>query len=238
MMRRMMRMRMRTESRRGGERQRTTSAAQRHRPSLAETYYFRRGYDHIRKNDPRLRPILDARGVLEFKPEGNPFESLVESILSQQLAGTAASAIIRKVRALFPDGELEPERIHSIDPEQLRAAGVSPQKLGYLRDLSARVLDKRLELYLLESMPDEEVIEVLDKVKGIGPWTAHMFLIFNLGRPNILPVDDYGIRASMQTVYGLAELPKPVDIERLAERWHPFCSVASLYLWRARDKED
>jgi DNA-3-methyladenine glycosylase II len=208
------------------------------RPSLADGRHFRRGYAHIRKNDPALKPILDARGLLDFKPgEGEPFESLVESILSQQLAGTAATAIIGKVRALFPGGELWPERLHAVDPRQLRAAGVSPQKLTYLKDLSARVLDKRLDLESLQSMADDEVIEVLDEVKGIGRWTAHMFLIFTLGRPNVLPVDDYGIKASVRHVYGLSELPRKADIERLAERWRPFCTVASLYLWHARDKE-
>lgn len=207
------------------------------RPSLADGGHFRRGYAHIRKNDPALKPILDARGLLDFKPEGEPFESLAESILSQQLAGTAAAAIIRNVRALFPGGELQPGRVHAVDPRRLRTAGVSPQKLTYLKDLSARILDGRLDLGSLGSMADEEVIEVLDEVKGIGPWTAHMFLIFTLGRPNVLPVDDYGIKASVRHVYGLAELPRKADFERLAERWRPFCTVASLYLWHARDKE-
>jgi len=175
--------------------------------------------------------------VLKFTPEGEPFESLVESILSQQLAGSAASAIIKKVRALFPDGRLEAKRVHRIDGRKLRAAGVSPQKLTYLKDLSARVVEKRLDLDALVSLPDEEIVRVLDEVKGIGPWTVHMFLIFTLGRPNVLPVDDYGIRMSVQRIYGLPELPKKADIEKLAENWHPYCTVASLYLWHARDDE-
>jgi len=203
--------------------------------SLADARAFRAGYAHVRKSDPKLKPILDARGILEFKPEGEPFESLVESILSQQLAGSAASAIIKKVRALFPDGELEANRIHSVEARKLRTAGVSPQKLTYLKDLAGRVVEGRLDLEALESMPDEEIIEVLDEVKGIGPWTVHMFLIFTLGRPNVLPVDDYGIRTSIQHVYGLSELPKKADIERLAEKWHPYSTVASLYLWHAKD---
>jgi len=205
--------------------------------SLGDARAFKAGYAHIRKSDPKLKPILDARGVLEFKPEGDPFESLVESILSQQLAGSAASAIIKKVRALFPDGELEAKRIHRIDGRKLRAAGVSPQKLSYLKDLAARVAEGTLDLAALESMPDEEIIEVLDEVKGIGPWTVHMFLIFTLGRPNVLPVDDYGIRMSVQRIYGLGELPKKADIEKLAEKWHPYSTVASLYLWHAKDNE-
>jgi DNA-3-methyladenine glycosylase II len=206
--------------------------------SLAKKEAFKAGYAHIRERDPKLRPILEARGVLEFKPEGDPFESLVESILSQQLAGSAASAITKKVRALFPGGQLDAKRMHRIDPKKLRAAGVSPQKLSYLKDLSARVVKGTLDLKSLESMADEEIIEVLDEVKGIGPWTVHMFLIFTLGRPDVLPVGDYGIQTSVQSVYGLAELPKKADIERLAERWHPYSTVASLYLWHAKDRPE
>jgi 3-methyladenine DNA glycosylase/8-oxoguanine DNA glycosylase len=146
--------------------------------SLGDVRAFKAGYAHIRKSDPKLKPILDARGVLEFKPEGEPFESLVESILSQQLAGSAASAIIRKVRALFPDGELEAKRMHRIDGRKLRSAGVSPQKLTYLKDLSSKVVEGSLDLETLESMPDEEIIEVLDDVKGIraldGPHVPHI----------------------------------------------------------------
>lgn len=205
--------------------------------SLGDARAFRAGLAHIRKRDPVLKPILDARGVIKFTPEGEPFESLVESILSQQLAGAAASAIIRKVRALFPDGKLEAKRVNRIDAKKLRAAGVSPQKLSYLKDLSARVVEGRLDLEALESMTDEEILEVLDEVKGIGPWTVHMFLIFTLGRPNVLPVDDYGIRMSVQRIYGLPELPKRAQIEKLAEKWHPYSTVASLYLWHAKDNE-
>jgi DNA-3-methyladenine glycosylase II len=205
--------------------------------SLADPRVFKQGFDHVRNSDPVLKPILDARGVLSFKPEGEPFESLVESILSQQLAGSAASAIIRKVRALFPDGVLEAKRVRRVDATKLRAAGVSPQKLTYLKDLSSRVVEERLDLEALGAMPDDEIMEVLDEVKGIGPWTVHMFLIFTLGRPNVLPVDDYGIKASIQSVYGLAGLPKKAEIERLAEKWEPFCTVASLYLWQAKDNE-
>jgi len=205
--------------------------------SLGDPRTFRAGYAHVRRSDAKLKPIMDAQGVLAFKPEGEPFESLVESILSQQLAGAAASAIIRKVRALFPDGKLEPNRIHRVDARKLRAAGVSPQKLSYLKDLAARVVDGRLDLEALATLPDERIIEVLDEVKGIGPWTAHMFLIFTLGRPDVLPVDDYGIRTSVQRVYGFSQLPKKAEIEKLAEKWRPYSTVASLYLWHMRDNE-
>jgi DNA-3-methyladenine glycosylase II len=206
--------------------------------SLGDARTFRAGFAHVRKADPTLMPILDARGVLKFKPQGEPFESLVESILSQQLAGAAASSIIKRVRALFPEGKLEAKGMRRIDARKLRAAGVSPQKLSYLKDLSARVVDGRLDLEALESMSDEEIMETLDEVKGIGPWTVHMFLIFTLGRPDVLPVDDYGIRMSVQRIYGLPQLPKRAEIEKLAEGWHPYSTVASLYLWHAKDNEN
>lgn len=205
--------------------------------SLADAKTFRAGYHHIRKSDPALRPLLEAKGVMKFEPEGDPFEALVESILSQQLAGAAASAIIKKVRTIFPDGELDAASMHKVSPARLRAAGVSPQKLGYLKDLSERVVEGRLDLSSLSSMGDDEIIEVLDEVKGIGPWTVHMFLIFTLGRPDVLPVDDYGIRTSIMRVYRLRELPKKSTIEKLAEKWRPYSTVASLYLWHARDSE-
>jgi DNA-3-methyladenine glycosylase II len=205
--------------------------------SLGDARAFKAGFAHVRKSDPKLKLVLDARGVIKFKPEGKPFESLVESILSQQLAGSAAAAIIKKVRALFPDGKLEADRILHVDATKLRSAGVSPQKLSYLKDLSARVVEGRLDLEALESMSDEEVMKVLDEVKGIGPWTVHMFLIFTLGRPDVLPVDDYGIRMSVQRIYGLPLLPKKAEIERLAEKWHPYSTLASLYLWHAKDNE-
>ena len=204
--------------------------------SLADRRMFRAGFEHIKKNDTVLRPILDGRGEIRFEPRGGLFESLVESILSQQLAGAAAEAIIKKVRAIFPDGDLEPNKIRRTDARRLRAAGVSPQKLSYLKDLSTRMVEGRLDLEGLRSQPDQKIVETLDEVRGIGPWTAHMLLIFTLGRPDVLPVDDYGIRKSIQLVYDLADLPKREAIEKLAEKWHPYCTVASLYLWHAKDR--
>lgn len=212
-------------------------AGRRRAGSLADRATFEAGYSHIKARDPLLRPILDAKGVLDFSPGGDPFESLVESILSQQLAWSAASSIIERVRGLFPGGRITAAEMKGVRPTRLRMAGVSPQKLTYLKDLAGRVAGGRLDLAPLREMSDEEVVDALDEVKGIGPWTAHMFLIFTLGRPDVLPVDDYGIRASAQRVYGLPGLPARADLERLAQRWRPYCTVASLYLWHARDGE-
>lgn len=205
------------------------------RPTLSDERVFREGFRHVRESDPRLRPILDAQGPIRFKTEGEPFESLVELVLSQQLAGSAASAIIKKVRGLFPDGQLEPERIGRTDGRRLRAAGVSPQKLTYLKDLSKHVVRGKIDLGSLDSKPDGEIIEILDRVKGIGQWTVQMFLIFTLGRPDVLPVDDYGIKTSVKRIYRLRDLPNKAKLEKLGEKWEPYRTVASLYLWRAKD---
>jgi DNA-3-methyladenine glycosylase II len=207
------------------------------RLSLADPKNFRAGYLHVLKVEPKLRPILKKKGVLKFEAGGDPFEALVESILYQQLAGSAAAAITKKVRALFPKGKFEAGKMHRLEAGKLRSAGVSPQKLSYMKDLSARVVDGRLDLTSLESMSDEEIMTVLDEVRGIGPWTVHMFLMFTLGRPDVLPVDDYGIRASVQRIYRLREMPKKEKIEKIAAKWHPYCTVASLYLWHAKDNE-
>ena len=178
---------------------------------------------------------MEEHGVIRFRPEGGIFESLVESILSQQLAGPAASAIIGKVRAIYPGGALEPTAVYRTPPGKLRAAGVSPQKLGYLKDLSGRVVKGKIDLEAVREMSDEEIVATLDEVKGIGPWTVHMLLIFTLGRTDVLPVDDFGIRKGVQRLYSLPEMPKKADIEKLAEKWRPYRSVASLYLWRHKD---
>ena len=205
--------------------------------SLSDPVFFRKGYNHIRRSDPKLKPLLEKHGPIGFKPQGEMFESIVESILSQQLAGAAAEAIIRRVRATHPEGKLIPEHLHSTTAAKLRRAGVSPQKLSYLRDLTSRLTRGSLELESLRRRPDEEIIRILDEVKGIGPWTVQMLLIFTLGRTDVLPVDDYGIRRGISQIYGLGVLPKKAEIEKLAENWHPYCSVASLYLWRHKDSQ-
>jgi len=207
------------------------------RESLSNPKVFKRGYDHIRKSDPVLGKVLEKHGPLKFRAEGDLFEALVESILSQQLASPAANSIIRKVRAIYPEGKLEAEAVYKTPARKLRAAGVSPQKLAYLKDLSKRVSRGSIELESLREMEDEEIIRILDEVKGIGPWTVQMLLIFTLGRADVFPLDDLGVKKGVQSVYSLAEMPKKVEMERFAENWHPYSTVASLYLWRHKDIE-
>lgn len=179
---------------------------------------------------------MDKHGVIKFKAEGELFESLVESILSQQLSWASASSIIKKVRALYPDGELEATALYRTPTRKLRSAGVSPQKVGYLKDLSSKVAKNQIDLEALRSMNDDEIIRILDAVKGIGPWTVQMLLIFTLGRADVFPVDDLGIRKGVQAVYSMKDLPKKGEMESLSETWRPYRSVASLYLWRHKDE--
>ena len=205
-------------------------------PTLADPELLRDGIEHVRRSDPALKRLVDAQGVLTFKPQGRAFQSLVESILSQQLNGKVADLIISRVNSLFLPGRLSPEKLYRMPPARLRKTGVSPQKLGYLKDLSARIVGGRLDLRHLSEKSDELILRELDEVKGVGPWTAHMFLMFSLGRPDVLPVDDYGIKKAMSEVYRLPSLPNRGTIESIARPWHPFSTVACLYLWRHKDE--
>jgi DNA-3-methyladenine glycosylase II len=190
---------------------------------------------HLSRADPVMRKLVEDQGRIDFEPRGMVFRSLVRSILSQQLNGNAASMIISRVNRLFLPGRITPEKLARVRPAGLRRAGVSPQKVTYLKDLASRVVDGRLDLRSLDEKRDEHVIEALDEVRGVGRWTAQMVLIFSLGRPDVLPVDDYGIKIAIKSVYGLGQLPKPRQIEEMAHPWHPYSTVASLYLWRHKD---
>ena len=189
---------------------------------------------HLRRTDPVLGGIIDRVGEyrIEFrKPE---FESLVRSIVYQQLSGRVASVIFGRLLQAV-GGKLTPDNILKLRPARMRALGLSTQKTAYIRDLARHTRDGRVIFKELGSLADHEVIERLTQVKGIGVWTAHMFLIFALRRPNVLPTGDLGIRSAIRKAYGLSDLPKPSEMESLAERWHPYCTVASWYLWRSLD---
>jgi 3-methyladenine DNA glycosylase/8-oxoguanine DNA glycosylase len=161
------------------------------------------------------------------------FYSLARSIVYQQLAGSAAQAILGRVEALFPKQCMTPETLLELDDALLRAAGLSQNKLAALRDLAAKCLDGTVPTKRkLAAMADEEIIERISQVRGIGRWTVEMMLLFRLGRPNVLPVDDYGVRKGMQRLYRLRELPDKVAMRRRARKWEPWRSVASWYLWR------
>jgi DNA-3-methyladenine glycosylase II len=207
------------------------------RAHLGDSREFRRGFDHIKKKDPKLGRVLEEHGVIKFTPQGEMFEALVESILSQQLASASADSIIRKVRALYPEGKLEAVSMSKTPSRKLRSSGVSPQKQTYLKDLSTRVAKGKIDLESLRGKDDEEILTILDEVRGIGPWTVQMLLIFTLGRTDVMPVDDLVLRKRIQSLYSLEEMPKKAEIERLSESWKPYRTVASLYLWRHKDTE-
>jgi len=193
------------------------------------------GANHIARVDPKLRRLVKKHGPIEFTTEDDPFESLVKSIIFQQLNGRAATLIFEKLKALLAAEVIDAPSLHKLPVSSLRKVGVSPQKICYLRDLSSKVVRGKLNLEDLKNMPDDEIIQILDEVKGIGPWTAHMFLLFTLGRPDVLPIDDLGIRTSIRKVYSLRQLPDGKRIRKIAKKWHPYCSVASLYLWHSKD---
>ena len=189
---------------------------------------------HLRQCDPRLDELIRRAGPL--RPHWHPacFETLARSIVFQQLNGRAASTIFNRLAAACGD-EVSPETLLRLTPARMRKLGVSPQKTTYLRDLARRTASGELDFAELPRLSDAAVIERLTVVKGVGVWTAQMFLIFALRRPDVLPTSDYGIRVAMKNLYELPDLPKPPQMEERARPWRPWASVACLYLWRSLD---
>lgn len=195
---------------------------------------WRAAVRHLRRVDPVLARVIDVVGPCRFRPrsEGTHFDALVRAIVYQQLSGKAAATIHARLLALYGGRSPTPEEILGTADAALRAAGLSRQKSSYLQDLAARTVDGRLPLWRLGRLSDEEILSALTAVKGVGRWTAQMFLLFRLGRPNVLPDGDLGIRKAIQRAYGLVSLPTPRDVRRLGSAWDPYCSVAAWYLWR------
>jgi DNA-3-methyladenine glycosylase II len=187
---------------------------------------------HLRRSDPVLAGIIDRVGDYRIEFRDPDFETLVKSIVYQQLSGRVANVIFGRL-ARAAGGKITPENILKLRPARMRAVGLSGQKTEYIRDLARHTRDGRVRFEELPELPDEEVMARLTAVKGIGVWTAHMFLIFALRRHDVLPTGDLGIRNAIRKAYGLKALPLPGEIESMAERWRPFCTVASWYLWRS-----
>jgi 3-methyladenine DNA glycosylase/8-oxoguanine DNA glycosylase len=193
--------------------------------------------DHLAAADPKLAKLIALAGpfTLELRTMHNLFEELSRNIIYQQLHGNAARAIHERVRALFRGRRLRPQELLDTTDEALLGAGLSRAKVAALKDLSVKTIDKTVPQTLarLERMEDEEIIERLITVRGIGRWTVEMLLIFRLGRPDVLPVGDLAIRKGYALAYGLKAMPTPKELTLRAEPWRPFRTVASWYLWRA-----
>ena len=201
-----------------------------HRPALS----------HLRRADPVLAEIIARVGPyrMEVRRAGTHYDALIRSIVYQQLSGKAAGTIHRRFCELYPGKRPRAERVLESTDVQLRSAGLSRQKIGYLRDLSARVVDGTLPLAHLGRLSDDAIIEHLVQVKGIGRWTVQMFLMFRLGRPDVLPELDLGVQNAIQRAYGLSKRPAPKDVLAIGEKWRPHASVASWYLWRSLENGD
>jgi len=195
---------------------------------------MQKAVNHLKKSDPILRAIIERVGPcrMEFGPP--EFSSLAESIVYQQLNGKAAATIFQRFAALAGE-PLTAEGILRLTDEQMRSVGLSKQKAAYLKDLAKKTAVGLLDFARLPDLSDEEVIKHLTQVKGIGVWTAHMFLMFTLKRPDVLPTGDYGVQAAIKKHYKKRKLPKPHIMEKIAKPWAPYRSVACWYLWRSLD---
>ena len=201
-----------------------------------------RAFEHLSGCDPILGALVTAHGPLdeEERRRGRPddaYGALLRAIVGQQLSVKAARTIYDRLCALYGDRTPTPRELIDTDPEELRTVGLSRAKAAYLRDLAEHVEDGELDLERLPELPDDEVSEQLIAIKGLGRWTVDMFLMFHLGRPDVLPVGDLGIRRAVQIAYGLEELPAPAELTRIAELWRPHRTLACLYLWASLDNE-
>ena len=196
--------------------------------------------EHLSKADDVMAKLIEEHGPLdlEARRRGRPadaYGALLRSIVGQQLSVKAARTIYERLLDLFDGTTPTPDQLLAADPEAMRAAGLSRPKVSYIRSLASHVVEGELHLGSLDEMSDTEVIAELTAVKGLGEWTAHMFLMFHLRRPDVLPVGDQGIRRAVERLYGLEGIPDAATLERLGERWAPYRTLASLYLWHSLD---
>jgi DNA-3-methyladenine glycosylase II len=193
---------------------------------------MRKAIEHLKNADPVMAEIITRVGPLRIQYREPGFQTLVRSIVYQQLSGKAALTIFNRLTAKAGD-PLTPEAILRLRRATLRSIGLSQQKANYVRDLALRTREGEIDFACLKALADHEIVSHLTRVKGVGVWTVHMFLIFALRRPNVLPTGDLGVRAAIKKAYNLPALPKPEEIEKIAQTWHPFCSIASWYLWQS-----
>ena len=193
--------------------------------------------DHLRKHDPVLAAVIERSPVCDIKPHGDYFQALSGSIIGQQLSVKAAATIRNRFAALGGNTYPRPQQVLKFEVDTLRETGLSGAKVKYVKDLAEHVIDGRLDVEHLPELPNEEVLTELTDIKGVGEWTAHMFMIFCLGRLDILPTGDLGVRKGVQALYNLPELPTPLEMQTIAERnsWTGYESVAAWYIWRSLD---
>src|ERR1700689_5736402 len=190
---------------------------------------------HLKKADPVLAAIIERAGAYKIHYREPGFETLVRSITNQQLNGTAAATIFGRLQAAAKVDPLTPESILKLRPARMRALGLSGQKMKYIRELARMTRSGEVDFEGCAGLEDAAVVEHLTRVKGVGVWTVHMFLMFALGRHDVLPTGDLGIRMAMKKAYGLENLPKPAEMEKIAAPWRPYSSIACWYLWRSLD---
>lgn len=189
--------------------------------------------DHLRKSDPLLAPLINIHQPPSLNPCTSPFLSLTKSIIFQQLATNAAKSIYTRFVTLCGDeSQVNPDNVLSLTPQKLREIGVSGRKASYLHDLAEKYQNGSLSDTSILEMNDDMLMKNLIAVKGIGVWSVHMFMMFSLHRPDVLPVGDLGVRKGVQSLYGLKDLPQPVEMEQFCEKWKPYRSVGSWYMWR------
>lgn len=204
------------------------------------TYDSDAALHHLRSRDRKLGRLIDRTGAFDIRRRSfhTPFQALFSAIISQQVSGRAAQSIYRRTRALFPRGRVTVPAVLAADPDALRGAGLSRAKVAAVHDLAAKYADGTLpDARRMKSLRDEEIIDALTVVRGVGRWTVEMLLIFHLGRPDVLPAGDLGVRKGFQITYGRPELPTEVQLMTHGERWRPYRSVASWYMWRATDPQ-
>ena len=201
---------------------------------------YRASITHLKRTDPVLARIIEEVGPCRIRvtTDGTHFMALTRSIVFQQLSGKAASTILGRFNALYPNGHPTPEAVLATSDEALRAVGLSRQKIGYMRDLSSKVQSGELPLDEVEQMSDDDLIAHLVQVKGIGRWTAQMFLMFRLGRRDVLPELDLGIQNAVQKAYRKRKRPTPKELQKIGAKWRPHASVACWYLWRSLENGD
>ncbi len=205
--------------------------------SLSSSEVWDKGMRHIIAKDRVLAKVVARFGVISRDwSSSDPYEAIVESFIYQQISGSAADSIVRKFRGLYSGRLPSPAQFLKTPAPKVRRAGISPQKYSYIRGLCERLVGGELDLESLRGLPDEEVIAMLDDIKGIGRWTAEMFLMFSLRRVDVFPMDDLGIQKGIKEVYGMKHMPNSEKMLELSEKWKPYRSVAALYLWRSQDQ--